>query len=74
MFVIFNWLNAIRGINSNYAFFMCINNGWLQMQFKELYGDNPTEQQQWEWMFKNAEVIRVSAECYDDLLKRCQNF
>jgi hypothetical protein len=62
IFTFFNWYNCFLGIQSNYHFFIDINSGWLEMEFKYLYGDNPTEQQQWEWMFKNAEVIRLSKE------------
>jgi len=73
IFTFFNWYNCFLGIQSNYHFFIDISSGWLEMEFKHLYGDNPTEQQQWEWMIKNAEVIRISEKAYDELLKVVSN-
>lgn len=73
MFVIISWLNIITGVRSNYEFFMNINHGWLEMEFKALYGDNPTEEDQWEWMLKNAETIYVSENDYDALLNENNN-
>lgn len=70
MWIVENWFNIIKGRNSNWEFFSYINSGWLEMQFKGLYGNNPTEHQQWEWMLKNAETIRIPKEAYDTLLIR----
>lgn len=62
--------NILRGKNTNWEFFAIINSGWLEMEFEHRYGVNPTELEQWEWMFLNSERIEVSDEVYEALLKQ----
>jgi hypothetical protein len=73
MFLILDWIDVVTGTKSNYEFFMIINGGWLQMEFNNLYGDNPTEDNEMDWMLKNAETIYVSSECYDLLINENNN-
>jgi hypothetical protein len=61
--------DVLLGETSNYNFFVYINSGWLKMQFDALYGSNPSEQDYWDWMFKNAERITLSAKDFDSLTK-----
>jgi hypothetical protein len=67
MQVIQDWYNTLQGIQSNYQFFLDINSGWLEMEFKHLYGDNPTEKDYWNWMLRNAETVYVSDEIYKSI-------
>lgn len=68
--VIGNWFDVLTGKSSNHSFFLEINKGWLEMDFHSLYGDNPTELQQWQWMFRNAETIYVDAETFNKLTEQ----
>lgn len=65
MYLIINWFNVLRGNNTNHEFFHSINSGWLEMKFNEKYGDNPSEEDYWEWMLEHAETIYVSEKDYD---------
>jgi hypothetical protein len=67
---IVTWIDNLLGETSNYEFFVYLNSGWLKMQFEALYGPNPSEQDCWEWMFKNAETIRLSEKDYDEFVSR----
>ena len=64
------WFNILIGKQSNWEFFVDINSGWLEMEYQHRYGNNPTEQEQLEWMWMNAETIKLSAEDYDALMMR----
>jgi hypothetical protein len=37
------------------------------MKFIEKYGDNPSEEVYWEWMYEHAETIYISQQDYDYL-------
>lgn len=73
MQVIQDWYNILQDIRSNYQFFLDINSGWLEMEFKHLYGDNPTEKDYWNWMLRNAETVYVSNDFYELLLNENNN-
>lgn len=73
MQVIREWYNILLGIQSKYHFFLDINSGWLEMEFKHLYGDNPTEKDYWNWMLRNAETVYVSDEFYETILNENNN-
>lgn len=69
MYLITNWFKILNGDQSNHEFFHIINSGWLEIKFKEKYGDNPSEEDYWEWMFEHAETLYISQEDYDELFK-----
>jgi hypothetical protein len=72
-YLITEWFNILRGSHTNWYFFSHINSGWLEMEFEHRYGVNPTEVEQWEWMFLNSERIEVSDEVYEALLKQFES-
>lgn len=65
------WIKIIRNHSSNYHFFLLINAGWLELEYKFFCGNNPTELQQWQWMVRNAETIYVHDKIYNKLID-CQ--
>ena len=73
MYLITNWINILIGINTNYEFFHSINSGWLEMKFNEKYGDNPTEEDYWEWMLEHAETICFSEKDYDFIISMIES-
>lgn len=64
------WQDVLIGKQSNWEFFTAINSGWLEMECQHRYGNNPTEEQQWEWMWMNVETIKLSSEDYDAVMLR----
>ena len=70
MYLINFWFDIISGKKSNWEFFVNLNSGWLEMEYQHRCGNHPTDLQQWEWMFLNAERIELSVEDYDALVKK----
>lgn len=71
-YLIESWFNILTGKQSNWEFFVNINGGWLEMEYQHRYGPYASEKDQWEWMFLNAERIKLSEEDYDTLLKKLE--
>lgn len=68
-YIVEELIDVLLGETSNHNFFTYINNGWLKMEFNNLYGDNPSEQECWEWMFRYAETIKLSPNDYNSLIE-----
>lgn len=67
-YLLSEWIEVLRGGETNWSFFNQLNSGWLEMEFKSRYGDSPTEENYWEWMWINAETIKIPTEDYLKLL------
>lgn len=67
-YLLSEWIEVLRGNETNWSFFTQINGGWLEMEFKSRYGDNPTEENYWEWMWINAKTITLPTDDYLTLL------
>ena len=70
MYTLLICLNTVFGSAGNWEFFTLINEGWLAMEFTSRYGNNPSEHDEWEWMYLNAEHIMLPAKDFDALYKR----
>lgn len=69
-FIAITWaLDCLRN-RDTWEFFNAINSGWSEMEFTHRYGDNPTEQDYWEWMMLNPQTIYLSEEDFDTLVSR----
>ena len=66
-FITITWaLNSLSNKDS-WEFFNAINSGWNQMEFTHRYGDNPSDQDYWEWMYLNPHVIYLNEKDFDAL-------
>jgi hypothetical protein len=65
------WYSFIT--NDSWDFFNAINSGWLDMEFTHRYGENPTEQDYWEWISLNPQKIYLSEKDFDSLVDKIEN-
>lgn len=70
MYILLTWLNTVFGSSSNWEFFSLLNDGWLTMEFTFRYDANPSEEDEWEWMYLNAERVVLPAVDFDALYKK----